>query len=355
MKNYPFHYGTTIHRQLGLSLIELMISLTIGLVLLLGVTSLIVQQSGTRDELDKASRQIENGRYAMQVLHYDIEHAGFYGEYSPISGTTITTPADPCLINVNSTTVSGWDAAIPAVPAPVFGYAGANTNPTNATTCGLLNYKPNTPILVIRRTSSSPPVTAAFVITPPPAFGFVPPTYYFQSSQCATETTPFVMATKATTNYPLLNKQCNGTAPLRLYVVNVYYIRSCSICPTDSIPTLVRMEIAANPPSAPEPLAEGIEQMGLVYGIDSDGDGYPDSYTTTPSSAQWQNVMAVSVNLLARNAECTTGYTDNKTYDLGSGSSVAPTSTCPAGSDYKRHVFSELVRVINPSGRRAQE
>ena len=64
------------YRQLGLTLLELMISLTIGLFLVAGISTLIARQSSTRAELDKSARQIENGRYAMTLLQDDIQHAG---------------------------------------------------------------------------------------------------------------------------------------------------------------------------------------------------------------------------------------------------------------------------------------
>jgi prepilin-type N-terminal cleavage/methylation domain-containing protein len=84
-------------RQRGFSLIEMMIALTIGLLLLIGLSSLFMQQSASRNELEKSSRQIENGRYAMQILQDNIEHAGFYSEYTPrLGSTTYTVPTNPC-------------------------------------------------------------------------------------------------------------------------------------------------------------------------------------------------------------------------------------------------------------------
>jgi type IV pilus assembly protein PilW len=345
--------------QTGVSLVELMISLTIGLVLLLGITAIIVQQSGTRDELDKSSRQIENGRYAMHLLNDNIEHAGFFGDYSPASGTTYTTPADPC--STASLSVMGWSTT-PQVPVPIFGYAGGVGNPTTGTTCNLTNYKATTPILVIRRTSTS-------TVTPSTATGFSAPVIlYFQVSNCSTSTVPFLLETKSTSSFPLLQRDCLTSADLRSYIVDVYYISTCDNCGAggDSIPTLKRAGIGgASAPSAPVSMVEGIEDMHLEYGLDSNSDGYPDSYTTTPGTADWQNVVAVRVSLLARNNECSTNYTGTKTFTLGETTpkvydpsvynSTDNTACNGTNRGYKRHVFTKLVRAINPSGRRAQE
>lgn len=324
-------------RQGGLSLVELMISLTIGLLLLAGITSLIVQQSSSRDELEKSSRQIENGRYAMQLLHDDIQLAGFYGEYTPPSGTTYTVPTDPCAL----TTSSGW-ATTPTVPVAIYGYQGAATNPV-ASTCGVTNYKANTAILVVRRTSTATIAASAAAAN----------ANYLQVSQCSTASTPFVFGTSASNTsgggFALLQKDCLTAAQLREYWVDVYYISTCDVCtPSDGIPTLKM--VRAGPTASPvlTPLVEGIENMQFDYGLDSTSpvDGSPDSYTNEPVSTDWVNVVAVRVNLLARNNETSMGYTDSKTYNLGMAGTVAP------GGSYKRHAYTEVTRAINPSGRR---
>ena len=335
--NTAKHLHPTSCRQRGLSLIELMISITIGLILLLGITSLIVQQSSTRDELEKSSRQIENGRYATQLLHDDIEHAGYFGRYNPLAGTVYTNP-DPC-----AQWNQGWNPAANQMALPIYGYAGAAAAPS---TC-LNNYQPNTAVLVIRRTD-----TATVAATAP-----VAGVTYLQVTGCANEpTTPFVMGTSG---FNLHLKNCVTTPPgslaeLNRYIVRIYYVSSCDVCGTDTIPTLKVVENGgpANGGTL-TPLVEGIENMQLDYGLDSDNDGYPDSYTNTPAATDWPNVMAIRLNLLARNTECTTGQVDTKQYNLGlAGAASAPASNCTNGG-YKRHVFSELVRAINPSGRRA--
>lgn len=323
--------NTGLHRQAGLSLVELMISLTIGLLLLAGITTLIVQQSSSRNELEKSSRQIENGRYAMQLLHDDIQLAGFFGEYTPPISTTYTVPADPCDI----ATSSGW-ATTPTVPVAIYGYTGAATNPMAATTCGLSNYMPNTAILIVRRTSTATISASAAVAN----------TNYLQVSQCSSVATPFAFGTSG---FGLMQKDCLTLAPLREYWVNIYYVSSCDVCsPSDGIPTLKRVQAGPTATPVTTPLVEGIENMQFDYGLDNTApfDGSPDLYTNTPAANQWGNVMAVRVNLLARNIDTTTGYTDTKTYNLGGAGTVTP------GGNYKRHVYSEVTRAINPSGRR---
>lgn len=336
--------------QRGLSLVELMISLTIGLLLLMGLTTLLVQQSGARDELEKSSRQIENGRYAMQILHDDIQHAGFYGEYYQL-------PAPPAgLPNPCDTTPAGLLAAM---PLPIQGYDSPVASPLPVACLLAANYKTGTDILVIRRVS-----TALESWTGLNAGDVLMQTTVASNVLAAV---PSPVPAPATL-FPLTAKDGTTPASVRKYVVHIYFISPCSVpagggstCTGSAddngkpIPTLKRLNItAANPTSPPtiEPLVEGIENLQLDYGLDNvaPADGSPDSYTTAPATTtDWSNVMTIRVNLLARNTEPTFGgYLDTKTYNLGG------TTVLPSNDNYKRHVFSELVRVINPSGRREQ-
>jgi type IV pilus assembly protein PilW len=94
------------------------------------------------------------------------------------------------------------------------------------------------------------------------------------------------------------------------------------------------------------PIVDGIENLQFDYGVDeSAGDqGAPDIFTATPTATQWPNVTAARVHILARNNERTLGYSDPKSYTRFGG--VAP------ADNFKRHAYSELVRLNNPAGRR---
>ena len=64
------------------------------------------------------------------------------------------------------------------------------------------------------------------------------------------------------------------------------------------------------------------------------------------SVSQLTNVLAARVYVLARSNEATPGYTDTKTYTLG-------TQTLgPFNDGFKRHVFSTTVRFVNITSRR---
>jgi len=362
--------------QRGLSLVELMISLTIGLILLAGITALIVQQSGSRDELEKSSRQIENGRYAIQLLRDEIEHAGYFGEFYSMPAPPPVLP-DPC-----DSSTGGLGAAI-SLPVQGYDFNPSSTATSPITAClAAANYKPGTDILVLRRTSTVPESGLVSVTNPPEILMQTTAASYV----VATVTTAINIATPPLPEPFTLTVGGVTPAAMREYLVRIYFISPCNVpsgggtvCTGaaddngNPVPTLKRLDIAGpnrTDPPTPVPLVEGIENMQLDYGLDSNGDGYPDLYTTAPASTlDWSNVMAIRVHLLARNNDPTTNFADNKTYTLGLAGSVGPfnaapyalspacggTASYPQLCNYKRHVFSELVRVINPSGRRARQ
>lgn len=309
-----------------MTLVEWMVSVAIGLVLVSAMLVLFANQSSTQSELEKSSRQIENGRYAMQLLRGDIELAGYWGEYAPPAGATMTVPADPCDLTVAT---QGWNPATPGVPVALHGYDGAAAAPS----C-LSNRKSGTAVLVLRRVETTPLAAASAVAG----------TAYLQASLCSSDTARFVFGTGG---FTLRQKDCATLAPVRKYVVRIYYVSTCSVCGQDTIPTLKMVENGGSP----QPLVEGIENMQFDYGIDASDDGAPDSYSAAPGAADWAHVMTLRLHLLARNNDKSPGYQDNKTYSLGLSGTVTP-----AGGDaqFKRHVFSQAVRVVNVSARRDQ-
>ena len=342
------------HQQAGLTLVELMVSMAIGLFLVAGISTLIAQQSRTHAELDKSSRQIENGRYALTLLQDDIQHAGFYGQYAGGFSSLSALP-DPC-----DTAVATIDSSL---AMPLQGYNAPVSVPAPLSAClPDANHIPGTDILIVRRMEAD---------------DMLPTINNLVAGQIYVQVTPIAKITgsgpdpapSAPTLYTLKQKDAVSAAELRQYVQHIYFLSPCNVYATDAttctsaadngnpVPTLKRLEmiaVAGVTTMVTVPLVDGIENMQFDYGIDNTGvagapgDGTPASpFITAPTVADWSNVMAVQVNLLARNADKSGGYVDGKTYNLGTIGSIGPFSDA-----YKRHAYSLNVRVVNPSGQR---
>lgn len=99
--------------QAGLSLIELMIALALGLVLTLGVTQIFLGSSQTYRLNDGLSVLQENLRFALSNLQYDSRMAGHYGCLvgAPANLLDTTDPAyDPNVYDVGQISAMGWEA-----------------------------------------------------------------------------------------------------------------------------------------------------------------------------------------------------------------------------------------------------
>ena len=77
-----------LQSQQGLSLVELMISMVLGLAIVAAVGTLSVNALRSYRALSQASEQIENGRYALKIIRDDLEHAGFWGAFGWDSSRT---------------------------------------------------------------------------------------------------------------------------------------------------------------------------------------------------------------------------------------------------------------------------
>lgn len=378
--------------QRGFSLIELMIAITMSLLIMLALIALFLNMSRGNTEMAKTNNQIENGRFAMQILQNDIIHAGFWGEYVPqfddLTTTTVPTDVptdvpDPCLV------YTSWDTAYKntLIGIPIQAYDSAPAG------CAVVSHKKtSSDVLVVRHAETCLPGGDNCEADTTGKLNF-------QTSLCELENaTPYKLDT---TGFTLHKRDCVGTgsppvlpitagtiADKRKFISKIYYIRDYAVTPGDGIPTLMRSQFDLSGTTlahqAAVPLIEGIEGFNVEFGIDSfsdsvpptavnygqaiawadstnktsptnRGDGIPDGTfvhctTATPCTFdKLTNVVAVKLYVLARAREATAGYIDTKTYALGS------TTLGPFTGDqakYKRHVFSTTVRLVNIAGRR---
>lgn len=345
-------------RQGGFSLAELLIAVTIGLAILGGLSAMFVKNTRTQAEIEKAHRQVENGRYAVDLLTVDLRNAGYYAEFNP---TVLANPAAlPALC------AASLDELRAGLALPVQGLDDVAEAPS----C-LEDLREGTDILVVRRTASC----VAGVGSCPPTSEGGP---FFQASLCnnaseldSPSVADFYALSLTTANLNRHQRNCTPTAgsgtlaAIRRYRTHIYFIANNNN-DGDGVPTLKRAELGSSgegPSWTIVPLAEGIENLQLEYGLDLVADGVADNLSADPATANacalpacavsnWRSAVAVRVNLLARNTEATTGHVDTKRYLLGLNADGSENAVEAARDAYKRHVFQATVALPNPAGRR---
>jgi type IV pilus assembly protein PilW len=404
--------GPSHRPQAGFSLIEFMIAGTLSLLVLAALTTAFVSNSRTRDEMERASQQIENGRYSAQVLNDDLELAGYLGQldqYNPnVAGKneyfgTITNPVtgtalpDPCATDLADLReamgfhIQGIDNADAAGEA------------WQAIPSCIEDVKTGTDIVIVRRASTCVRGTTNC--------GDVADAPYFQASLCNSGTE--LGSSDANDKYALdtvianltkHQRNCTTLATMHRYLVHIYWIARNDVrCTTttacaaagitgkdcdddadsnldgDCIPTLKRAELVPKAGGgltfAIASVAQGVEQLQMQYGIDYNGDGQPDVTTADPSDyaapdatpnndgetcadasvdclPHWLNVAAVEVNMLVRATTPSKDFVDEKSYVLGKDKNGDPIPIAAANDAYKRHAFHSNIWLINAASRR---
>ena len=346
----------------GFSLVELLVAVALGLALLAGLSTMFVKNTRTQAEIERAHRQVENGRYAIDLLAVDLRNAGYFAEFDP---SVLASPAalpPPCAATLDDLK-AGLTLAV----------QGADQDADDLT-C-LTDVRPGTDALVVRH-------TATCIADQAGCDALAAGGPFFQASLCnnageldSGNSADFYALTLGTTGLDRHGRNCTSTAgsgtaaAIRRYRTYIYFVANNNQ-PGDGIPTLKRAELASDGLAVSwniVPLAEGIENLQLEYGLDLapaiTGNGAPDLTTADPAVAagcsaaacavaNWRSAVAVRLHVLARNASATPGYTDKKEYVLGQNSNGSSNRIAAANDAYKRHVFEALVTLPNPAGRR---
>jgi type IV pilus assembly protein PilW len=190
--------------QAGMSLIEVMIAMAIGLFLLLGLTSVFVTSNQTYVDLSRASPQIENGRFAVQIIGDDVALAGHYGRFS---GQIVLPGSLPDMPHHRDRPAGGgrFDSEYDAPRARRSHRASRIRITWRAPTS-----------LVVRRADRRPPPKS--LTRRRSAAGERGPTNSTIRSSCA-----------GTAAITLLNKDATTLSPIRKFHVRIYFVAPCSI------------------------------------------------------------------------------------------------------------------------------
>lgn len=163
-QTYIFHFRGLKHgkSQYGFSLIELMISITLGMIVVAAVLTLFLNITRNNSEMAKTNNQVESARFAIQLLQNDLAHAGFWGSHVPQFDdlTFSVTPADvPAAVPDPCSAYALWDAAYKnqVIGIPIQAYGVTPPSGTGCVTNFATNKKASTDVLVVRHAETCLP------------------------------------------------------------------------------------------------------------------------------------------------------------------------------------------------------
>jgi type IV pilus assembly protein PilW len=316
-------------RQRGMSLTEVLVALTISLILILGVGQIYIGSRQTYRIQDAQSRLQENARYALDVLTRSIREAGFLGCSSAVAVTnTLNTPtayfynlavgiqgAEWTAGAATTTTATNWTPTLDAsITSPM---AGKDVITIRGATAGAVN-------VTATMASNTADVTVAanniaqcelVMVSDCTRASFFQVTSATASTSLAHATGTCATPGNAATD---LGKAYDFSALITPVATTSYYLGTGA----SGEPSLWR-RLGAN---AAEELVEGIEDMQILYGVDSlpaTADFIPDQYLTANNVTDWSRVVSVRLNLLARTAEDNLAATQ-QTYSFNGAAVTAP-------------------------------
>ncbi len=309
------------NHQTGISLVEIMVALLIGLFLLTGLFQIFLGSKQSYRLADGQSRLQENARYALELLNHDIRLAGYFG-CSGVSATNPIVIANNPLIAPKAHPGNVNVVAASIVTGGNNNASGSFSSPSPALTNSPLgSLVQNTDAITVQFGESCGGFTTAALATVNPTTAAIP-----AANTCGTITNG-TGTTAATLGTPLVisncdsahifrasagttqNKDAGGGATsalgktypvgseIMLYRSYTYFIRENAA----GQPSLYRLDNSDASTVAAVELVEGVENMQVTYGIDTDADGFPNQYVDSP--ADWTQVYSVRIVLTARSIE----------------------------------------------------
>ncbi|WP_299002700.1 PilW family protein [uncultured Shewanella sp.] len=311
-------------KQKGLSLVELMVSMLIGLFLIAGVFTLFMLSSNNVTTTSHFNQLQEQGRIALDFIERDLQMQGFMAELTGEglvlgintrnNASSLSDEQDCIGSGLNNAT---FPNAQPAHFRMLWGYEqGVSSEPLDC----LSSVLANTDVLQLKR------------LVGPNVTSFDDNRYYAAIS--ANEAIFFA----GDQSVPTLSN-----ARFWEYQHHVYFIQE-----NNGMPVLMRRILTnggMRTSSSVEQLVEGIENIRILYGFDNDNDLTVDSFMPAEqvTSLMWdKGAVALRVFVLIRTLFEDTQLTNTVKYQLGD------KTIGPINDGFRRKVMMTTLVLENP-------
>lgn len=280
--------------QQGVTLIEMMIAMVVSLVLIAGVGTIYMSSKRNYQARDQFSMMDENARVALNSLKKHLEHAGY-------ASNGVFPAAHPFVVD----------------------------NQPPATSCNDdTDVYPNAGRTYYLTQNNAIPASGVNVQDDGVAIAFLSDDTLF--TDCSNGAVPSGCR---------LGRSPSAQASL---VYNSFSLDRVGAGESNSVGDLIpTLYCSGSASSSKQMIAQGIERMELLYGVDSDADGSVEQYLTANNvGANWPSVISIKVGLLVKSLEPVLQGTESRTYDvLG--------NTVTTNDRYQRSVYTEVIHLRN--------
>lgn len=308
-------------RQTGLSLVELMVAIVVGLILVGGLIQVYLSTKQSYNAQEQLARMQESGRFAMDLITRDLRRAGYWGgnvDTSTFVGG-VPGPVNPPTIDCAGSNDDDWGRSVG------WRISGLNNNANNFG-CAT-GYIPETDIFTVRYAG---PETIAVNPATPDRLYLRSTLFLGRVFKGSEEDNP------ANELPPTAEDTPEHLLPtIRPLISHAYYIGdSGDTCNGVVIPSLNRVRLNELGRPAVEEIARGVEQLQVRYLLNNQ---YVDANTVGDN---WREVRAVRVWLLTRGECPEPGLQNNTTYAMGD-------TSWAVSDNFRRQLFTSTVMLRN--------
>mgnify|MGYP001816303544 CR=1 FL=1 len=330
---------TTLQRQTGLTLVEIMVALAIGSFLIIGAVQIYNQSRQAFVVNESIARVQETAQFAMDTIETDLRMASNWGRNSrglAVEGRSLVGDDNPAgLTEPAGTTGSCGTNWAFDLARPIDGNDNAYNLP-----CGTLGgAQANSDLITVRRATVNP-------------VALEPGRIQLQSTRIQGElfeNGAVPAAFLPITNHPITGAPSSATHTL---MVNSYYVSPTSTL-IPGVPTLRRKTLtvrAGAPFIDDQEVAPGVENIQLQLGIDVDEDNTVDRYVNpgddiyNPAAAGYvpgARVLTARIWLVVRGVTTEFGLQDNRNYQPGNA------NMGPQSDTFRRLQISKTILLRN--------
>lgn len=325
----------------GLSLVELLVAMTLGLIVLGGALVAHQKARDTHRTLESTARLQDIARYALAHIESDVRMAGYLGL---TNRPQLVTNLDGPLADADGTPVELRGCAehwATALTGPVGGWDQTVGGwPLDPPCRPNGSWRKSTDGLIVRRASADRIAQTAAALK----------AYHRHALVASSHAAALVFVGNADGRIPDDYAQADPPdgpplADTRRLLVHAYYVS------TDSSegaghPSLRRKRLVAGPAVQDEEIIPGIEDLQLQFGVDEDDDGSADRYVNAGDLADGVPLVSVRVWLRARAVERDTAWNDMTHYAYANQDERVPAAERP----FRRVVVSRTIQLRNASG-----
>jgi type IV pilus assembly protein PilW len=335
--------------QRGLTLIELLIALALGMVVSAAIFTVFVSSSRSAREDEQYRLMMESGRYGLNLLRDEIRMVDFWGALAfPDDITTILLPnpgscaAALGLLDPEQALLVNDGDVIGSTPQ----FAACNAMTANQVV--------GTDMLVIKRVARKP--TARTLIDRADLDGDGDTGETLQLGYADLQAGVAYLRTSATdgriiSDSSSANPPALGESDWALET-RAYFVRDHFRQAGDGIPSLCRLSVVGvelgnvetSAANQAECIVPGIEDFNIEFGLDNNNDGVPDEHSTVPTVAEMERAVSARVYVLARANQQIATYQNAKIYQMGT-----TITSGPFNDGFYRSLFTTAVALRNPT------